>query len=209
MRWRRQTNTFCLENNDMEEIEVKFLNIDPETIQKKINDLGGKKIFDKLYRRRVFDYPDLRLHKEGAWIRLRDESEQITLTFKKRLGFKTFDGTANDEGMEEVEIIVSEFDKTAEILLKIGLIEKHYIENRRIRYTLKRVEFDIDYYPKLKPFLEIEAKSWSEIDKAINWLGLNPKDKKIFSAYQVYKLNGIEENEYSRITFEEMVKKTK
>ncbi|MFH0791657.1 MAG: hypothetical protein V1905_00350 [bacterium] len=30
-------------SNDMEEIEVKFLDVDPETIQKKISDLGGKK----------------------------------------------------------------------------------------------------------------------------------------------------------------------
>ncbi|MFH0791656.1 MAG: CYTH domain-containing protein [bacterium] len=149
----------------------------------------------------------MRLDKEGAWIRVRDEGEQITLTFKKRLGFKTHDGTANDEGMEEVEVIVNDFDKTAELLSKIGLKEKHYIENRRIRYLLNGVEFDIDSYPQLKPFLEIEARSWDKIDEAINWLGLNPADKKIFSTNQVYRLNGIEESEYSRITFEEMVKR--
>ena len=109
--------------------------------------------------------------------------------------------------MEEVEVIVSDFDATAELLLKIGLKEKRYMENRRIRYQLNGVEFDIDFYPQLQPFLEIEAESWDKIDEAIKWLGLNPEDKKIFSTNQVYRLNGIEESEYSKITFEEMVKK--
>src|SRR4030042_85373 len=169
----------------MEEIEVKFLKIKLREIERKLKEIEAKKIFDKLYKRRVFDYPDLRLDKAGAWLRLRDEGDKVTLSFKQRLGMKKNDGD-NDMGMEEIEVKVNDFEKTADLLRKLGFIEKHYIENRRIRYILNDVEFDIYFYPKLEPFLEIEASSWEKIEEAIKLLNFNTKDKKIFSTTQVY-----------------------
>ena len=191
----------------MEEIEVKFLNIDPATIQKKFADIGAKKSGEYFYRRRVFDYPDWRLDKQGAWLRLRDEGDRITLSFKQRLGIKSHDGNESDDGMEEVEIIVDDFDKTALLLVRIGFVEKHYAENKRIRWVKDEVEFDIDTFPELEPYLEIEARSWEKIDEAILWLDLNPADKKIFSANQIYALKGINVADYARITFDGMLKK--
>jgi len=191
----------------MEEIEVKFLNIDPVLMEKKLVGIGAKKIFEKMYKRRVFDYPDLRFNSRGSFVRVRDEGDKITLTFKQRLGVKTHDGKTNDESMEEIEVNVSDFEKTAEILKKIGLEEKFYEENRRIRYQLDDIEFDIDFWPLLEPYLEIEAPSWGKIDEAIKLLKLNPDDKKIFSTYQAYQLKGINENDYKILTFEKIVKK--
>ena len=168
----------------MEEKEVKFLNINPTLIQKKLKKIGAKFCFDLIYKRKVFDYPDLRLDKNGAWVRVREEGDKIKMSFKKRIGMGD-GGAINDKGMEEIEIEVDDFNKAAKILLNIGLIEKHYTENRRIRYKLNNIEFDIDFWPKLKPFLEIEAPSWKKIDSVILLLGLNPKDRKIFSTYQM------------------------
>lgn len=190
----------------MEEIEVKFLNIDADLMEKKLKDVGAKKIFEKLYRRKAFDYPDLRLDKAGAWVRLRDEGDRITLAFKQRVGMAATP-ESNDESMEETEVEVNDFEKTAEILLKIGLTEKHYTENKRIRYQLDDIEFDIDFWPQLEPYLEIEAPSWERVNEAISLLKLNPNDKRIFSTYQIYELKGINFNDYKEVTFEKMVKK--
>jgi len=191
----------------MEEIEVKFLNIDAEEISAKLESIGAKKIFHRLYKRKVFDYPDLRLDKKGAWIRLRNEGDKITLAFKQRIGVKAHDGSVDDKSMEEIEIKVSDFEKTGEFLKSVGLKEKTYQENKRIRYIFEKIEFDIDFWPHLEPYLEIEADSWEEIDKAIKLLGLNPEEKRIFSTHQVYKLKGIDEEEYKEMTFDRMVKK--
>lgn len=190
----------------MEEIEVKFLNIDPVLIENKLKEIGAKKVFEKLYKRRVFDYPDLRLDKAGAWLRLRDEGDKITLTFKQRIGMGK-NAESNDKSMEEIEVEVNDFEKTAQMLLRAGFIEKHYVENKRIRYQLDDIEFDIDFFPGLEPYLEIEAVSWEKIDEAIALLGFNKEDKKIFSTYQIYELKGVDCNDYKEVTFERMVKK--
>lgn len=188
----------------MEEIEVKFLDIDPIEVEKKILSLGGTKKFDRVFRRIVFDTPDLSLNSKGAWIRLRDEGERIALSYKQRLGM---DKKGNDDGMIEEEIEVSDFDMTAKILRHSGLKDKFYEENRRVQFDLGGVELDIDYWPLLKPYLEIEAGSWEDIDKTIELLELDPKEKKIYPTYEVYKLNGIDELSYDVLTFDKQVKK--
>ncbi len=190
-----------------EEIEAKFLDIDPAEIEKKLTAVGAKKVRDFSYRRRVFDYPDWRLDKNGGWLRLRDEGDRITLAFKQRLGIKDHGGLTNDSGMREVEIKVSDFEKTATLLLDLGFVEKHYAENKRTRWEKDGVEFDIDTWPQLEPYLEIEADSWEAVDAAAKELGLNPEDKKIFSANQIYAQKGIDVGEYSRLAFDGLVKR--
>ncbi len=191
----------------MEEIEVKFLNVDVPALEAKLAALGAQKAGEYFYRRRVFDYPDYRLNSAGAWLRLRDEGDKVTLGFKQRLGMTSQDGSSNDAGMREVEIVVSDFDKAAELILALGFIEKFYQENRRTRWIKDGVEFDIDTWPELEPYLEIEASSWEKIDEAVTMLDLNPEDKKVFSTHQIYKLKGINELDYQRIAFDELIKK--
>lgn len=189
----------------MEECEVKFLNIDPEALEKQILELGGEKQFDRIFKRVVLDYPDWRLNEDKSWVRVRDEGDKVTFSFKKRIDAAE-DGS-NDKTMIEHEVVVSDFEETIELLHQIGMIDKFYEENRRVQYKLDDVELDIDYWPQLKPYLEIEAASWDKVDAMIEKLGLNPDDKKIYSTHQIYAENGIEEHDYKRITFEEMVKR--
>lgn len=193
----------------MQEFEVKYLNIDPNEIEQRLTEIGAKKVFDRTYRVRIFDYPDLRLNDQAAWVRLRDEGDKITLSFKQRLGAKMKDGKvdksglSNDDGMKEVEITVNDFEKTAEIFYSMGFINKFYEEKRRIRYLLDDIEFDIDYMPGLDPFLEIEAISIDKVEEGIKLLGLDPGEKKIFSAFQIYALNGINMLDYEGFTFKD------
>lgn len=192
----------------MEEIEVKFLNIDAGEMQRKIAAIGAAKKGEYFQRWRVFDYPDWRLDKKGAWLRLRDEGDgRITLTFKQRLGIASHDGDANDAGMEEIEVHVDDFEKIAAMFMKIGFVEKHYAEKKRVRWEKDSIMFDIDTYPELKTYLEIEAPSWGKIGEAIKWLGLDAEEKKIFSANQAYALKGIEVADYTRIAFDGLIKR--
>ncbi|MDP1706669.1 MAG: class IV adenylate cyclase [bacterium] len=190
----------------MEEIEVKFLDIDLAKIEAKLKEIGAEKTGEYFYKRRVFDFPDWRLDNDHSWLRLRTDGKKTTLTFKKRIGPKKDGG--NDDGMEEIEIEVDDFEKTAALIMKLGFVEKHYVENKRTRWEKDGVEFDIDSWPNIPPYLEIEAKTWEKVDEAIVWLELNSADKKIFSTHQVYKIHGINVDDYLVMTFETKIEKS-
>lgn len=193
----------------MEEFEAKFLNVDIEALEKRLVEIGATKVGEFFYKRQVMDYPDLRMDSSGAWLRVRDEGDRVTLGYKRRLGMDKHDGSTSDTGMEEIEVTVSDFDKTRELLHKVGLIDKFYQENKRIRWEKDGVEFDIDSWPKLNPYLEIEADSWEKVDQAIGWLGLDPADKKVFSTNQIYNAEGIRELDYVKMGFDEFIEREK
>lgn len=188
----------------MEEYEVKFLDIDKEVIIKRIIDLGGVFKYDKVFVDKVFDYPDFRLDSKGAWVRLRDKGERITLSYKQRLGMKTGE---MDKGMIETEVEVSDFEKTSEIFLQMGMEIKFYEEKRCISYVIDGVEVNIDERPLIPAYLEVEGKSWEEVENMVKKLGLDWDKKVIFSAMQVYKTYGVDEKAYQILTFKEQIKR--
>jgi adenylate cyclase, class 2 len=191
----------------MEEFEITYINIDTKEIEKKLLELGAKKEGDFHYKRIVFDYPDFSLDKNASWVRLRDEGDKITLTFKKRIRKKINNNLDGDEGMYEQEVVVDDFEKTHQLLLDIGLIEKMYQENKRTRYLLNGVECDIDTWPLLDPYLEIEGENWEDVYKTAAILGLKKEDAKKFSTNQIYRLKGMDDRNYTKLTFSEQIER--
>ena len=190
-----------------EEIEVVFLEVDTEKLEKTLDEIGAVKVKDTFYKHTAFDYPDYRLDKDNSWIRLRDDGEKTTLTYKKRLGVTSQDGSTNDEGMEEIEIVVDGYENTKHFLTAIGLIEKHEAEKKRTRWKKGTTFFDIDTWPGIPTLLEIEATRWRDIEEATTLLGFKKEDWKICSINQIYRLYNMDVNDYQKITFDEMVRK--
>ena len=78
-------------------------------------------------------------------------------------------------GTTELEIEVSDFDKTNLILQKLGYYFKNYQENRRAFYTLDNVEISIDKWPLIPEYAEIEGKTEEDVKKIVELLNLNYK----------------------------------
>ncbi len=191
----------------MEEIEVKFLNIDVLTIEARLGEIGATKVGETLSRITNFDYPNYSLKDMKAWVRLRSEFNKTTLSYKQRLGVTSDDGSTSDEGMKEIEISVSSFDTTKDFLLAIGLIEKFSQERKRIRYMKDDVEFDIDIWPLIDPYLEIEGPSWKKVEKSSTELGLDWAQHFRGSFGQVCQKYGFDDHDYSIFTFDKQIKK--
>ena len=186
-------------NREMEEIEAKFLDIDVPALVSKLESLGSQKIADYSYKRKLFDFPDGRLNAENKMIRLRDEGGAVTFTYKQRFG------NANDHtegGTTEIETTVGDFLTAEKILHALGLVEKIYKENKRTRYVLDGVEVDIDSWPMIPTYLELEAKSWDAIKSVSEKLGLDYEKHTRGSNREIYNLYGIDEASYSVLTFE-------
>jgi predicted adenylyl cyclase CyaB len=195
-------------NVPKEEIEVKFLSISKEEIEQKLAKIGATKVGDIFLRHVSFDYPDYRLDKDNSWIRLRDEGDKIVLAYKKRLGVTSQDGSTNDAGMEEIEVIVDDYEETKLLLKKVGFIEKHgEAQKRRTKWQKGTVVFDIDTVALIPTYLEIEAETLGDLEDAVQELDLDSAERKICSVNQLYAMYGINTSEYRTINFGEVVKK--
>ncbi len=192
-------------NKMNQEYEVKILNIEVADIEAKLKKLGATKEGDYFYRSCSFDYPGFPMDKNASWVRLRDEGDKIMMAYKKRLGVKSNKG--DDEGMEQIEFEIKDYEVAKLFLLKIGMIVKFESEKKRTRWKKDGVEFDIDTWPKLKPYLEIESSSHAKVDEAMSWLGMDKRDALRCSSTQIYEMNGIRDKDYISITFGEWVKR--
>lgn len=191
----------------MEEFEIKFLEINVSELEKKLLSIGADKVGEYNYVRRTFDYSDFRLDAEHKWLRIRTDGKNTTLTYKERLGVKSNDTSIPDDGMKEIEVVVDDFEKTCEIMKSVGFVLKHEAKNNRVRYVKGDVVFDIDFWPQLPPYIEIESTSLEKAKDAALELGFDSDKAVICSVNQIYKKHGIDLKDYLSITFEGMIKK--
>ena len=178
------------------EYEIRILEVDVEKITQKLEEIGAEKIGDWLQKRYVYDMIP---KKENQWIRLRTNGEKTTLTYKN-VEKDTIDGT------KELEIVVNDFEKTNEILEILGYKNKGYQENRRIRYILNGVEIDIDSWPMIPTYMEIEGKNEYEVMNTLSRLGIEENKVCTLNCEDIYKkVYNINIDEIKRLTFEKEV----
>lgn len=149
------------------EIEAKFLQTDHDVVRAKLQELGAVRAQPmRLMRRKNFDYPDGKLQQNGGWVRVRDEGDKVTLAYKQ-LDHRGVDGT------QEVSVTVSDFDQTCAFLDSIGLVMKSYQETRRESWQLKGAEIELDEWPWVPPYVEIEAEDETGLFAVANQLGFD------------------------------------
>jgi len=150
------------------EFETRVLNIDREAIKKKLEALGAKLVKDVLMKRITFDYPDRRLDAERAFIRVRDNGTGVIELAYKKNARPTATGLTDTD---EIEFEISDMEAARQFFLAIGLEMKQFIETKRLEYHLGDLRFDIDEWPMLPPFVEVEGPSAERVMDGIRMLG--------------------------------------
>ncbi len=145
------------------EYECRILEINKEEFIKKLELFGAIKKGEYFQKRYTYDFnPKI----ENKWIRLRTNGNKNTLTIKDITNKHSISGT------KELEIEVSDFDKTNEILKELGYNFRNYQENKRITYLLNGVEIDVDSWPLIPTYVEIEGHSEEEVRNIIDILDI-------------------------------------
>lgn len=174
------------------EYEVRILEINSDELINRLERIGAK--FIGKYDQKRYVYNTIP-KKEGKWLRLRTNGEETTLTYKS-VEKNSIDGT------KELEIKVEDFEKTNELLELVGIKSKGYQENRRIRYLLDDVEVDIDTWPLIPTYVEIEGKDEDSVNNVIKKLELQNNKVTALDVQRVYeKIYNIDISKISTLKF--------
>lgn len=153
------------------EREVKFAHIDIDMVRHSL--LTAKATCEqpmRLMKRVLIEEPHHAA--EHAFIRIRDEGNKVTLTFKRRA-----DAAASTmDSVKELEVEVSDFDKTVQLFSEAGWEYTTFQESKRETWRLDGVEVVIDEWPWLDPYIEIEGADETAIRNAADKLGFNWDD---------------------------------
>lgn len=162
------------------EIEVKFTNVDIDDIRARLEKVGAyleQPMRDM--RRALIEEPQHR--EENSFLRIRDEGDQVTLTYKRH---PKNDKDAAIDSAREIETTVGDFDATVAIFVASGWHPTTYQESRRETWKLGGAEVVIDQWPWINPYIEIEAETEEEVQLAATELGFDWGDA-IFGSVDV------------------------
>ncbi len=175
------------------ELEVKFLNIDVKSVRQKLDELGATFIFSTLFRITIFHGLS---GEDREYIRVRDEGQKRTLTHKR-----TYQGSI---AATEHEISInSSYEDTLALLDAIGLTWKRAEEKHRIHYELEGVSIDIDTWPNVPPYIEIEAGSEQLVQSSAERLGFHFEQAFLGDAHDVFRHYDIEPANVPNMVFSE------
>ncbi|MGH7249488.1 MAG: CYTH domain-containing protein [Minisyncoccia bacterium] len=155
----------------MLEIETKVLEIDVKVLKEKLKSLDAKEIQNTRLTVDWYSPPGVGKGKYPWYLRIRTDTDgKSEVTLKSLLKI-----TGNTKQAEEINIDVSDAMLTEKLFEKIGLEHYAHQEKDRTSWLYKDWRFDLDKYPGMPAYLEIEGKSYNHVQEAIKLLGLTDR----------------------------------
>jgi adenylate cyclase class 2 len=148
------------------EIETKVLQVNPQQIAERLEKLGAKKVEETQLFVDWFRFPS----QEQEWyLRVRSYSDKkVEITWK---------GKSQVQGISrahpEINLLVENHVQAKALFESIGLVCYAHQEKYRTSWELGNIHFDLDTYPHMPPYLEIEADSDETIQKMVQQLNLS------------------------------------
>ena len=136
----------------------------------------------------------------NKWIRLRKTNALVTLAVKHILA----DRSSSLQQLSETEIEVSSFEDADLLLRQLGYLFKSYQEKRRMIFQFNGHEIDIDFWPGIPPYMEIEGQSESDLADILHALDYSIEDTISCTADAVYRIYGKDMLKERRLTFSDI-----
>lgn len=169
------------------EIEIKILDIDVKRVRRDLRKIGGRLIMKPTLMHELY-FESAQKERAYSSLRLRKEGKKTFLTIKVKKEDKNF------EIRDEYEIQVSSFEQAKKILEFMGFKIFRNREKIREEYKLKDTKIELDTYPNMNPYMEIEASSKKDVNTLLK--SLNIKNSQIIkgTATEIIKSEGLDPN---------------
>jgi adenylate cyclase class 2 len=153
----------------MFEVETKVLEIDQGSVKKKLASLGAKPVSDTKLSVSWFAKKGLQHNGDDPWyLRVRRYSEgQPEVTWKAKS-----EALGVSRKLKEINFHVEDADKMSELLQILDLEIYAQQEKFRSSWLLQDWRFEIDQYPNMPAYMEIEGQNEEHIKQAVKLLGL-------------------------------------
>lgn len=164
-----------------QEIEVKFFPITPSDVKEKLEAAGATlKTPERLMRRKVYG-GEANAAMDCTYGRVRDEGGVITMSAK-------YSAQGGDiASQKEAQITVDSFEDATKVLESFGLIPTDFQENKRETWAMADGTLvELEEWPDLPPYLEIEGDSIEALQNTANLLGLTWSDHRTDSTDGLY-----------------------
>jgi len=162
------------------EYEATFIDINKDEVRARLAAAGAELARPEFLQKRiVFSLPSGH-ESEGGWLRVRDEGNKITMSFKIVAG-------RNIEDQKELCLRVDSFDNAVNFLAAVGCGKKSYQETKRELWLLDGTEITIDEWPYLEPFVEVEGSSEEAVRAASVKIGFNYADALFCATDELYE----------------------
>ncbi len=148
------------------ETEVRFLEIDKAALVSKLVALGAVDKGERMLEEVIVYDKELKWRDGKQLIRLRKDGDRTQLTYKLH------DSLQKGESVE-IETDVGDLDKAIELLEAIGFPAYRRQQKKRHTLTLNGVTFDMDTWPRLPTYVELEGESLDQLKKAAATVGLD------------------------------------
>ena len=182
-----------VDENELTLIEKQFgLDSVEEILEKSISEIVNfleNSIVEKSFKKFMIN--------ENKWLRLRRSNDKVMLTSKHILE----KNKNNFQNVVETEIEVSSLEETNLLLESLGLAKRSYQEKIRYSYKYKSAEIEIDIWPLLKPYIEIECDDENTINEVVELLGVSDKEIVSLNTEQLYKRINIDVHSMSELKF--------
>jgi len=149
---------------NMREIEVRFLEIDKQSLVDCLVASGAEDRGEQLLTETIIYDRDLEWKEKNTFLKLRKTNTDTLLTYKEQTD--TIDGTL------EIEFVVSDAEMAQALLAKLGYPGFRQQEKYRHTLVLDGVTFDIDTWPHIPTYVELEGSSEAALKQAAEKVGL-------------------------------------
>lgn len=120
------------------------------------------------------------------WIRVRQTNDVTTIAVKHILA----DNHSHLQQMMENELEVASIHQANSLLEALGFSYKSYQEKRRVTYLLDQHEIDIDTWPGIPTYFEVEGTDEEDLMQILDRLGYTLSQTVSCTADQVYEKYG-------------------